>query len=105
MVNRRTYGSNIWVLDTGATGHFVCSVDLLTSITATGQSLVQLPNGESVQVTHIGTVVLSSSLILKNALCVPSFTFNLLSISTLTQSQPYCLVFLSAYCFVQYLTY
>ena len=45
MVNRRTYGINIWVLDTGATGHFVCSVDLLTSITATGQSLVQLPNG------------------------------------------------------------
>ena len=35
MVNRRTYGSNIWVLDTGATGHFVCSVDLSTSITAT----------------------------------------------------------------------
>ena len=104
VVNRRTYGSNIWVLDTGAIGHFVCSVDLLTSITATRQSLVQLPNGESVQVTHIGTVVLSSSLILKNVLCVPSFTFNLLSISTLTQSQPYCLVFLSAYCFVQYLT-
>ena len=45
VVNRRTYGSNIWVLITGATGHFVCSVDLLTSITATRQSLVQLPNG------------------------------------------------------------
>ena len=66
--------------------------------------MVQLPNGESAQVTHIGTVVLSSSLILKNVLCVPSFTFNLLSVSTLTQSQPYCLVFLSAYCFVQDLT-
>ena len=50
------------------------------------QSLVQLPNGELAQVTHIGTVVLSSSLILKNVLCVPSFSFNLLSISSLTQS-------------------
>ena len=86
MVNRRAYGRNTWVLDTGVTDHFVCLVDLLTSITATKQSLVQLPNGESVQVTHIGTFVLSSSLILKNILCVPSFTFNLLYVSALTQS-------------------
>ena len=72
------------MLDTGATDHFVFSVDLLTSITAIRQSLVQLPNRESTQVTHIGTVVLSSSLILKNFLYVPSFSFNLLSISSLT---------------------
>ena len=89
------------MLDTGATDHFVCSVDLLTSITATIQSLVHLPNGESAQVTHIGTVILSPSLTLTNVLCVPSFSFNLLSVSTLTLSQPYCLVFLSNYCFIQ----
>ena len=65
------------------------------------QSLVQLPNGESAQVTHIGTVVLSSSLILKNVFCVPSFSFNLLFVSSLTYAQPYCCVFLSAYCFIQ----
>ena len=47
VVNRRAFGSNTWVLDTGATNHFVCSIDLLTSITATRQSLVQLPNGDS----------------------------------------------------------
>ena len=104
VVNRRAYGGNTWVLDIGATDHFVCSVDLLTSITAIRQSLVQLPNRESTQVTHIGTVVLSSSLILKNVFCVPSFSFNLLSISSLTQSQPYCCVFLFAYYFVQDLT-
>ena len=89
------------MLDIGATHHFVCSVDLLTSITTTMQSLVQLPNRVSAQVTHIGTIVLSSSLTLTNVLCVPSFSFNLLSISTFTLSQPYCLVFLSPYCFIQ----
>ena len=98
VVNRRAYGGNTWVLDTGATNHFVCSVDLLNSITGIRQSLVQLPNGESAQETHIWTITLSSSLILKNVLCVPSFSFNLLSISSLTHSQPYCCVFLSAYC-------
>ena len=101
VVNRRAYGGNTWVLDTGAIDHFVCLVDLLTSITAIRQSLVQLPNGESAKVTHIGTVTLSSSLVLKNVLCVPSFSFNLLSISSLNHSQPYCCVFLSAYCFIQ----
>ena len=101
VVNRRAYGRHTWVLDIGAIDHFVCSVDLLTTITATMQSLVQLLNGESAQVTYIRTVVLSSSLTLKNAICVPSFTFNLLSVSTITQSQPYCLVFLSTYFFVQ----
>ena len=81
VVNRRIYDKWTWVLDTGATDHFVCSVDLLTSITATIQSLVHLPNGESAQVTHIGTIVLSPSLTLTNVLCVPSFSFNLLSLS------------------------
>ena len=89
------------MLDIGATDHFVCLVDLLTSITTTMQSLVQLPNRVSAQVTHIGTIVLSSSLTLTNVLCVPSFSFNLLSVSTFTLSQPYCLVFLSPYCFIQ----
>ena len=101
VVNKRTYDKWTWVLDTGATDHFICSVDLLTSITATTQSLVQFPNRESAQVTHIGTVVLSSSLTLTNVLCVPLFSFNLSSVSTLTLSQPYCLVFLSTYCFIQ----
>ena len=46
VVNRRSYDKWTWVLDTGATDHFVCSVDLLTSITASIQSLAHLPNGE-----------------------------------------------------------
>ena len=51
--------------------------------------------------THIGTIVLSSSLTLNNVLCVPSFTFNLLYVSTITNTQPCCLVFLSTFYFVQ----
>ena len=86
VVNRKAYGRHTWVLDTCATNHFVCSVDLLITITATMQSLVQLPNGKSAQVTHIGIVVLSSFLTLKNVICVPSFTFNLFSANTITQS-------------------
>ena len=93
-----------WVIDDVATDHIVCSVSLLTSIIAISHSMVQLPNGESVVVTHVGTIQLSSHLILTNVLCVPSFSFNLLSVSSMTKTQPLCLVFLSAHCFIQDLT-
>lgn len=85
-VNRKAYGSDIWVLDSGATDHIVCSKDLLTTITVVTQTVVELPNGETTRVTHIGTITLSSKLILKNVFCVPSFSFNLLSISMITKS-------------------
>ena len=100
-VNRKAYGLDIWVLDSGTTDHIVCSKDLLTTITAIIQTIVELPNGETARVTHIGTITLSSKLILKNVLCVPSFSFNILSISMITKSQVCYPVFLSSYCFIQ----
>ena len=99
VVNRKAYNSYTWVMDTSATNLIVCSMYLLTSITTTTQSMVELPNEETTKVTYVGIVILSSFLTLTNVLCVPSFAFNLLFVSTITQSQPYCLVFLSAYCF------
>lgn len=58
IVNRNAYSCNTWVLDTGATDHIICSATLLTTITSLTQSIVELPNRESAQVTHIGTVQL-----------------------------------------------
>ena len=78
--------------------HFV---SCFTSITATLNTFVNLPNGESTLVTHIGIVEISSKLILHNVLCVPSFTFNLLSVSKLAKSISCCLMFLGTLCFIQ----
>ena len=55
----------------------VHSLQFFTSITCTVQISVQLPNGAVAKVTHIGTVHLSSGLILENVLCIPTFSFNL----------------------------
>ena len=104
IVNRKAYNVKTWVIDTGDTDHIVCSMDLLTSITTISYTMVQLPNGEAAVVTHVGTIQLSSHKTLINVLCVPSFSFNLLSISSMTKTQQLCLVFLSAYCFIQDLT-
>ena len=94
---------NSWILDTGATDHMVYSISCLSTITSTIQATVELPNGNMVPVTHIGTVKLSSSLILTDVLCVPSFHFNLISVSKLVYSS-LCLIFLSNYCFIQAFT-
>ena len=104
VVNRRAFGVETWVINTGATDHIVCSKHLLTSFSEISHTVVGLPNGESTIVTHVGTIKLSSHITLTNVLCALSFSFNLLYVSALTHSQSLCLVFLSTYCFIQDLT-
>ena len=84
IVNRIAFGGDTWVINAGATDHIVHSIHLLTNFTAIN-CMVELPNGETALVTHISSICLSETLILINVLCVPSFSFNLLSISQLTK--------------------
>jgi len=90
-----------WIIDTGATDHMISTVSLFTSVTTTISSRVKLPNGNYAMVTHIGTVKLSEHLILHDVICVPSFSFNLISASKLIQSLHCCLIFLAIFCFIQ----
>ena len=59
-VNRRAYGFDTWVLDTRATDHIICSKSFLTTIIVVTQTMVELPNGKTAWVTHIGTITLST---------------------------------------------
>jgi hypothetical protein len=93
-----------WIIDTGATDHMINSISLFTSITANISTKVKLPNGQFALVTHIGTVKISAHLTLTNVLCVPSFSFNLLSVSKLVRSFNCCFLFYANYCFIQNLT-
>ncbi|XP_030949207.1 uncharacterized protein LOC115973109 [Quercus lobata] len=79
LVNRFVFGGSTWVLDIGASDHIACSLSLFHSYIAVSHCVVELPNGESAHVTHIGIVKLSNSLTLEHVLCVPSFSFNLVS--------------------------
>ena len=85
VIDRHAFKSNDWILDTGAIDHMVHSVSQLTAITSIVQSCVFLPNGDQALVTHIGIVQISPTLTLTNVLCVPTFSFNLISISKLTK--------------------
>ena len=85
LVDKKAYKSSDWIIDTRATNHMVHSVTQLTTITSVVQTYVSLPNGEQAMVTHIGTIRISSTLTLIDVLCVPSFSFNLISVNQLTK--------------------
>ncbi|KAF9663006.1 hypothetical protein SADUNF_Sadunf18G0113400 [Salix dunnii] len=93
-----------WIIDTGATDHMICSITLFTSITSTVAKSVRLPNGQYASVTHIGTVKISENFVLTDVLCIPSFSFNLVSVSRLTKTLKCYVIFLPSFCFVQHLT-
>lgn len=52
-----------------------------------------MANGNSTTISHIGNYQLSESDIIKNVLCVPTFKFNLLSVSKLTKELQCCAMF------------
>ncbi|KAI4318295.1 hypothetical protein L6164_026082 [Bauhinia variegata] len=92
---------NYWVIDTGATDHFICTPHLFSTSTPVTNSYVQLPNGTKAQVTHISQVRLLHHITLHNVLLVPSFSYNLLSANKLTNSGAMALVVLGNLCFIQ----
>lgn len=67
-------------------------------------STVTLPNNSTTHVTHTGSIVLAPDFILDNVLCVPTFYFNLISISALTNDIHCSVSFSSDSCHVQVLT-
>ena len=105
VVDKECFHTTDWVIDTGTTDHMVHSVTCFTSITTILNTHVNLPNGEIALVTHIGTVRILEKLTLYNVLCVPSFSFNLISVNLLAKSISSCLIFFGTLCFIQDLAY
>ena len=101
VVNKDMFSSTDWVIDTGATDHMVHSISCFTTITSTLNTHVNLPNGEIALVTHIGTVKITETLVLYDVLCVPTFSFNLISVSKLAKFVLCCLIFLGTFYFIQ----
>ncbi|XP_030945924.1 uncharacterized protein LOC115970427 [Quercus lobata] len=64
------------VMASSSTPHFASSIIPTMPIF---QTFVYLPNGEQALVIHIGIVQIFATLILTGVLCVPSFSFNLIS--------------------------
>jgi hypothetical protein len=97
-VNITRFSHSTWILDTSATDHMLHSLSKFTFVTSSINTYIHFPNGEKVLATHIGTIQVTTSLLLTDVLCVPSF--NLISISKLINIPSCCVFFLSHFCFI-----
>lgn len=79
----------------------ICIPSFLSSIKAKTNFSVSLPNGTTTSVTYIGTPRITDKLILKDVLCVLSFSFNFISIKKFAQELNSCVIFLLNVCFIQ----
>ena len=65
------------------------------------RSLINLPTGETSQISHYGTVNLENELKLKNVIYIPAFKHNILSINKLCEQYECKVVFYKEYCIIQ----
>lgn len=93
--------SIVWILDSGATDHICSSICMFESFKPVSSVYVKLPNDHNASVTHIGTVRVTPNLILQDVFFIPTFTFNLISISKLTQHNLVTITFDKCMCLIQ----
>ena len=93
---------NTWIVDTGASDHICHNEDLFFNIRVlTKSSMVTLPNGKRMTVTHASTIIVNHTLALYGVLYIPNFKYNLLSVSKLTSQYNYYVIFTPQCCFMQ----
>jgi hypothetical protein len=72
-----------WIIDSGASHHICTSLTWFHSYNEITPISVRLPNGNSVHAKYSGIVRFPHGLELRNVLCIPDFSINLLSVSSL----------------------
>ncbi|CAH9113207.1 unnamed protein product, partial [Cuscuta epithymum] len=101
MEGRLPYTST-WIIDSGASEHITCDdKNLFNILIQPSQPAVQIPNGEFVPVSAVGSIYLPNGLYLRRVLYVPQFRCNLLSVSQLTSDLNCTFTFSSDLCILQ----
>lgn len=98
---KTAFSTTSWVLDSGTTDHICFSLSCFSSYHHIKPISVKLPNGATVFAHFSGSVPLTQHHILSNVLYIPSFSFNLISISKLTESLSCVLCFDSKLCSIE----
>jgi len=90
-----------WILDSEATDHVCFTLSDFSTYHRINPILKKLPNGHYVTSNYSGTVNLNYRISLTNVLYVPTFSFNLVSISKLASCLQCDLTFCSNKCIIQ----
>jgi hypothetical protein len=90
-----------WIIDSGASHHICTSLTWFRSYNEIPPVSVRLPNGSLLYAKHSGTVQFSPDFVLPNVLCIPEFSINLISISSMSLFSHYGVHFNGMHCFIQ----
>lgn len=91
-----------WIMDSGATYHICSNKSLFLLLDKLPHTqYIGLPNGNDTTVSFVYNVPLHESLILTNVLYVPSFKYNLISITYLTSQLKTFVLFTDDECLLQ----
>ncbi|XP_019157978.1 PREDICTED: uncharacterized protein LOC109154699 [Ipomoea nil] len=100
-INSVSLHSFSWILDSGATDHIACSLDSFDDYYVVEGTMVNLPNGKHIRVEHMGNITLGDGICLRNVLHIPSFKFNIISVSKLLNNSPHLLTFTNDQCLLR----
>ncbi|XP_019177669.1 PREDICTED: uncharacterized protein LOC109172881 [Ipomoea nil] len=100
-INFLSICASTWILDSGATDHIACSIELFDEYYNVEGDEVSLSNWSRIKVRNRGTVRLGHDLLLKDVMHIPTFHFNIVSVSKLLQDKSYSLTFSSEQCIIQ----
>ncbi|XP_019167310.1 PREDICTED: uncharacterized protein LOC109163044 [Ipomoea nil] len=100
-INSVSLHSFSWILDSGATDHIACSLDSFDDYYVVEGTMVNLQNGKHIRVEHMGNITLGDGICLKNVLHIPSFKFNIISVSKLLNNSPHLLTFTNDQCILR----
>lgn len=93
--------SPLWIIDSAASDHMTGTFSLLSSpVSLQQQSSINLPNGHTSHITHIGSVQLHNSLKLSNVLYVLDFKHILLYVQQLSRENGCKVIFENRYCLI-----
>ncbi|GJZ45031.1 cysteine-rich receptor-like protein kinase 8 [Tanacetum coccineum] len=87
-----------WIIDSRATDHISITLTLMHNVkTLTTPMLVTLPNGQTVSVKMICSVIINANITLHNVFHLPSFTYNIISVSKLLHGNSISLTLTASY--------
>ena len=92
---------NCWIIDSGASQHICSNASMFTFLKPITNVTANFPNGTRIPISLSGDIELSSKLKLKNVLFVPSFSFNLPSVSALVSDSHLTVSFFTGHFVIQ----
>ncbi|XP_020963815.1 uncharacterized protein LOC110265252 [Arachis ipaensis] len=79
-----TFKPSSWVIDSGASDHVAYCLESFHSLHKIEPILVRMPDGTNTVTSIVGTIIFSKNFFLTKVLYIPSFKFNLISVSKTT---------------------